>query len=185
LLLNFRMLEALISSKTRVKLLLKFFLNSNTSAYLRGLEQEFGESTNAIRLELNRFEDAGMIVSKTEGNKKVFTANLNYPLFNEIHNIVLKHIGFDRIIETVIANLGDVQQVYVVGDFAQGRDSQIIDLIFFGNIDKNYLSILVEKAERLILRKIRYLIYSAEESQNPGLINQHKAALLLWQNETN
>ena len=53
------MIETLISSKTRIKLLLKFFLNSNTTAYLRGLEEEFGESTNSIRLELNRFEKAG------------------------------------------------------------------------------------------------------------------------------
>jgi hypothetical protein len=177
------MLEALISSKTRVKLLLKFFLNSSTSAYLRGLEQEFGESSNAIRLELNRFEEAGMIVSKSEGNKKVFTANTNYPLFNEIHNIVLKHIGFDQIIETVIAKLGDIQRVYVVGDFAQGRDSQIIDLVFLGDIDKNYLNLLVEKAERLISRKIRYLIYLPEESVAGTVVQQHKAALLLWQNE--
>ncbi len=50
------MLGTLITSKTRVKLLLKFFLNSNAKAHLRGLETEFGESSNAIRLELNRFE---------------------------------------------------------------------------------------------------------------------------------
>ena len=53
------MIEALISSKTRIKLLLKFFLNSKTTSYLRGLEAEFGESSNAIRIELNRFEKAG------------------------------------------------------------------------------------------------------------------------------
>ena len=51
------MIEVLISSKTRIKLLLKFFLNSNSKAYLRGLEQEFAESTNAIRVELNKFEE--------------------------------------------------------------------------------------------------------------------------------
>ena len=55
------MIETLISSKTRIKLLLKFFLNSNTTAYLRSLESEFGESTNAIRIELNRLEEAGML----------------------------------------------------------------------------------------------------------------------------
>ena len=55
------MIETLISSKTRIKLLLKFFLNSNTTSYLRSLESEFGESTNAIRVELNRLENAGML----------------------------------------------------------------------------------------------------------------------------
>lgn len=64
------MIETLISSQTRIKLLLKFFLNSNTKAYLRSLESEFSESSNAIRLELNRLEQSGMLSSFMEGNKK-------------------------------------------------------------------------------------------------------------------
>ena len=52
-------LDTLITSRTRVKLLMKFFLNSRTTSYLRDLENEFDESTNAIRVELNRFEKAG------------------------------------------------------------------------------------------------------------------------------
>ena len=68
------MIETLISSKTRVKLLLKFFLNSRTTAYLRSLESEFGESTNAIRIELNKLENAGMLRATLNGNKKYFQA---------------------------------------------------------------------------------------------------------------
>ena len=81
------MLESLITSKTRIKLLLKFFLNSKATAYLRNLEAEFGESTNAIRVELNRFEKAGLILSQTSGNKKVYQANTQHPFFSDIHKI--------------------------------------------------------------------------------------------------
>ena len=139
-----------------------------------------GESSNAIRLELNRFEQAGMIESRLEGNKKVFFANISHPLFREIHNIILKNIGFDRIIENVIERLGAVERVYVTGDFAQGRDSQIIDLLFIGDIDRNYLIQLVEKAEQLIKRKIRFLIYTPQEALEQ--INPEKTTelLLLW-----
>lgn len=107
------MIETLISSKTRIKLLLKFFLNSSTSSYLRHLESELGESTNGIRLELNRFEKAGMLTSQVQGNKKIFKANKNHPLFDEINSIVLKYIGFDKIIDQVVEKLGAVEQVYV------------------------------------------------------------------------
>ena len=69
------MIETLISSKTRVKLLMKFFLNSNNIAYLRNLEEEFQESTNGIRLELNKFEKAGFLDSFSKGNKKLFKVN--------------------------------------------------------------------------------------------------------------
>lgn len=175
------MIETLISSKTRIKLLLKFFLNSNSTSYLRGLESEFGESTNSIRLELNRFESAGMLQSFMKGNKKYFKANTDHPLYEEVHNIILKYIGFDKIVENVIQRLGDVQKVYVVGEFSKGLDSQIIDLLFIGNIDKNYLLSLVEKAEKLIKRKIRYIIYDESESKHIDWKKFKPGPLLLWE----
>ena len=174
------MLETLISSKTRIKLLLKFFLNSNTQAYLRGLEAEFGESTNAIRIEINRFEQAGMLTSKMVGNKKVFQANTTHPLFNEVHNILLKYVGFDHIIENVIKRLGEVRRVFVVGEFSKGIDSQIIDLIFVGKVDTGYLVNLIDKAEQLMSRKIRYIIYSEIEAEKIDWSKYEPKPLLLW-----
>lgn len=176
------MLETLISSKTRIKLLLKFFLNSSQTAYLRSLENEFGDSTNAIRLELNRLEEAGMLASFSDGNKKMFRANTAHPLFREIHNILLKTIGLDQVVQNVIERLGDVEQVFLVGEFAKGNDSPIIDLVFIGDIDKTYLLNVVEKVESLIKRKIRYLIYGCEEFDMTMKLNTNfdTDSLLLW-----
>ena len=105
LLIIFEMLDTLITSKTRIKLLLKFFLNSNNTGYLRDLEGEFRESTNAIRQELNRFENAGLLTSVLSGNKKVFRANTSHPLFRDIHNILLKYTGIDRVMDEVTHDL--------------------------------------------------------------------------------
>ena len=174
------MIEALISSKTRIKLLLKFFLNSNTSSYLRGLESEFGESSNSIRLELNRFEKAGMLTTSNQGTQKLFQANTTHPLFREIHNIVLKQIVFDKIIDNVVQRLGKVKEVYVSGDFAKGKNSPIIDLVFIGNIDKSYLVELIEKVEKIISRKIRYVIYSEDEKKAINWDQFEVEPLLLW-----
>ncbi len=174
------MIETLISSKTRIKLLLKFFLNSNTTSYLRGLEGEFGESSNAIRLELNKLEKAGMLSSFVDGNKKMFRANTNHPLFKEVHSIILKQLGIDRIIETVIKRLGDVEKVYLIGEFSKGIDSQIIDLVFIGNIDKGYLINLIEKVEVLIKRKIRYIAYTQTEIKEVDWTKFDPEPLLLW-----
>ena len=174
------MIDALISSKTRIKLLLKFFLNSNATAYLRNLESEFGESSNGIRVELNRLENAGLLLSDSEGNKKIFRANTSHPLFQEIHNIVLKHLGLDQVIENVIQRLGDVQRVYLVGDFSKGMDSPVIDLVFVGDYDTSYLTTLVEKAEKIVGRKIRYLLYSIEEAETMDWLQFDPLPLLLW-----
>ncbi|MCB0543787.1 MAG: ArsR family transcriptional regulator [Saprospiraceae bacterium] len=178
------MIDALISSKTRIKLLLKFFLNSHATAYLRSLESEFGESSNGIRLELNRLEKAGLLCSESEGNKKIFRANTTHPLFSEIHNIVMKHIGLDQVVENVIRRLGDVQRVYLVGDFSKGINSQVIDLIFIGDFDKTYLTSLVEKAETIVGRKIRYLIYHSAEADAIEWNRYNPEPLLLWSQDT-
>jgi len=178
------MLDTLITSKTRLKLLLKFFLNSSARAHLRNLEAEFGESTNAIRLELNKFEEAGLLKSEMEGNKKVFRANTSHPLFSDIHNILLKTIGLDQIIDRVVTKLGNVEKAYVTGDFARGKDTRIIDLVFVGNeINKEYLLKLATKTEELISRKIRYVIFQPEEFEDYRKKITSKDLLLIWRSE--
>jgi hypothetical protein len=180
------MLDTLITSKTRLKLLLKFFLNSNSRAHLRNLEAEFGESTNAIRLELNKFEEAGLLKSEVKGNKKVFRANTGHPLFSDIHNILLKTIGFDQIIDRVVTKLGNVERAYITGDFARGMDTPIIDLIFVGSdINQEYLVKLATKTEELIKRKIRYVIFSTEEFEKYRKNLNSAEALLLWRTDEN
>jgi len=174
------LLSTLVTSKTRIKLLVKFFLNSSTRSYLRDLEAEFGESTNGIRMELNRFEEAGMLVSSFEGNKKIFRANTKHPLFGDIHNILLKYTGIDKVIENVLNRLGGLQQAWLIGDFARGRDSKIIDLLLVGeNINLEALLSYIARAEELIERKIRYLILTPAEASD--ISQQYPERLLLFQ----
>jgi hypothetical protein len=178
------MLDTLITSKTRIKLLLKFFLNSNSKSYLRNLETEFGESTNSIRLELNRFEKAGLLTTELDGNKKVFRANTRHPLFSDIHSILLKYVGFDEIIERVVNKLGNLDRVYIAGDFAKGIDTQAIDLIFVGEeINKEYLAKLVEKTQSMIKRKINYLNYGNDEFDTYRIQTKNADLLPLWKRE--
>lgn len=174
------MIETLISSKTRVKLLLKFFLNSNNSSYLRGLESEFRESSNAIRVELNKLEAAGLLNSNHKGNKKYFQANVGHPLYNDINSILLKFTGLDAIIDKVIANLGELNYVFVVGHLAKGLASEIIDLVFVGDIDKNYLFDLVQKLEQKLDKKIKYVCYTPEEFSDEEFKTHDTDHLLLW-----
>jgi predicted nucleotidyltransferase len=178
------MINALITSETRIKLLRKFFLNSSTKAHLRGLESEFGESTNAIRLELNRFEEAGLLHSLRDGNKKVYQANRSHPLFGEIHSIIMKEAGIDRVIDKVIHRIGNLMSVYLTGDFARGKDSPVIDLILVGeNIDREYLTRKVIQAEELVGRKVSYVVLKPSEAEN-HLIQVKPADLLpLWNSE--
>ncbi|MFN6038588.1 MAG: ArsR family transcriptional regulator [Bacteroidota bacterium] len=147
---------------------------------MRNLEDEFGESTNAIRLELNKFEKSGLLVSSSEGNKKIFRVNISHHFFKDIQNLIMKVVGLDQIIDYVIKRLGEVKEVYLVGKFARGLDSDIIDLVFVGKIDKNYLLELVEKAEKKINKKVRYVIFSPEEFDIKIIKEDTTEPLLLW-----
>lgn len=179
------MLETLISSRTRIKLLLRLFLNPGTTAYLRGLADEFDESTNSVRVELNRFEDANMLLSESKGNKKLYKANDKHPLFRDIHSILLKYIGVDRIIEMVMERMGKLEKIVLAGDYARGIDSGIIDLVFVGDIDKNYLVEVVSKIEKKIDKKVRFIIYTSNEwSENrPKEAGDNSTSLLLWEHK--
>ena len=175
------MIETLISSKTRVKLLLKFFLNSKTTAYLRSLEEEFGESTNGIRLELNKFEKAGFIDSYSEGNKKIFKANTKHPLFKDINSIVLKLSGLDHVVDYIIQRIGDLHKVYLVGKLANGQNTNIIDIVLVGDdINQTFLLEQIQKAEKKIKKKIKYVHYKTEEFDLNKIKEPGMHPLLLW-----
>lgn len=179
------MIESLITSKTRIKLLLKFFLNSSTKAYLRGLETEFGESTNAIRIELNRFEQAGLLSSFSEGNRKFFSANTGHPLFPEIQSLMRKHLGIDQLVENILLHLGKVEKVYLTGSFAHGQESPDIEiLIIGGNVDKAYLERLVTRAGSLIKRNIIYQLMPTVQFDSYFAQQGNENMLLLWEEDS-
>jgi hypothetical protein len=178
------MIQTLITSQTRIKLLMKFFLNSRTKAHLRGLESEFGESSNSIRVELNRFEEAGLLNSLRDGNKKVYQANIKHPLFKDIHNLILKESGIDRVIEKVIHRMGLLKSLYLTGDFARGKDSPVIELIIVGaGIDREYLTKKVIQAEEISGRKVSYIVLEPNEADNYLLQLKPSDLLPLWSSE--
>ena len=178
----FTMLDTLITSKTRVKLLLKFFLNPGTKSYLRGLATEFGESTNAIRVELNRLTEAKLLKSVNSGRTVEYRANKEHSLFKDIQSVVKKFVGIDKVAEELAAKLGNIQAAYVIGDYAKGNDSGLIDLVLIGQVDDEKLKEVTAKTENLIDRKIRTLVLAPVdlEKLNSRLDIEH--ALFIWGN---
>jgi hypothetical protein len=170
------MIEALITSKTRIRLLVKFFLNPATSAYLRELSEEFGESTNGIRLELNRMAKAGILDTQTKGKTILYQAKKSHPLFNEISGLVAKYMGIDKIVEDVVRKLGKLDAAYLTGDYAKGKDSGVVDLILVGDVDKVYLIGLIEKVEKLVKKKIRFMVLTPDEN----VLLPSTGTLLIW-----
>lgn len=178
------MLEAfdgLITSKMRVKLLMRLFLNPQQQSYVRELAHDFDVSPSQVKLELDKLKNSGLLNSEKNGRQIIYRANNQHPLFPELQSMVSKALGMDRIIESILERLGSLESAYLVGDYAVGRDSGIIDIVLLGKIDQENLDDLVKKTERYINRRIRSLVLSRAEFDH--LIHQGalQPRLLLWE----
>ncbi len=150
-------LETIITSKTRLRILIKFFINVANNGYLRGLAEEMNESTNSIRKELNHLTEAGYLEKESYQNKISYRANSKHPLFSTLQKIIHQHIGLDSIVSTILQRIGNVRTIVVVGDYAEGKDSGVIDVILVGDdLNIDYLSKLSVKIESQIKRKVQF-----------------------------
>lgn len=151
------MLETLITSKTRLRILVKFFINAANNGHLRGLAEEMNESTNAIRKELNNLSEAGYLEKKANQNRVSYKANIHHPLFKTLQEIVFKHLGLDAIVEMILARMGKVKQIILLGDYANGIDSGSIEVVVIGEkLNADYIDQLAIKIESEIKRKILF-----------------------------
>ncbi len=178
------MLDSLITSKTRVRLLLRFFSNSKSTAHLRGLAKEMNESTNSIRLELNKLSKAGFLLSHEEGNTIQYQANEKHPLFPEVSSLVRKYLGLDKVVENIVNQIGEINYACIVGDYADGKDTGTMQLIIVGEVDEERLKYWVKKTEALINRKVETEVLSDNRFIEWKLINNLDNVIVLWTNNT-
>ena len=153
------MLGSLITSKTRLRMLIKFFVSAANNGYLNGLASEFNESTNSIRKELNNLSAAGYLLKSKENNRVVYNANTSHPMFDVLQKIVRQHLGIEEIVETVIERIGDVDQIALTGEYARGIDSGNIEIIINGSkVNNEYLKIIKSKIKKKIRREVTFLL---------------------------
>jgi len=169
------LLGPLITSKTRLKLLSRFFLNQSLSGYLQGLSKELEENTNSIRVELNRLEEAGMLNSTLEGRRKLYRVNALHPLASDITSIVRKVEGIDTVIDRVVENLPGLKQVWICGDLARGVSSGSINCMLIGKeLDAEYIAGLSGKVHKRIGKKVNTQVM---EDINDEMVS---GSLLVW-----
>ena len=170
----------LISSKTRIKLLVRFFFNPQTKSYLRQLAKEFDVSTNSVREELNQLTKTKLLKSQKSGRQVFYAANTKHPLFADLKSMVSKVMGIDQVVDGIVTRLGHLERAYLIDDYAEGKDTGIIDLILVGKIDHFHLNDLTQKTEKYIKRKIRFLVLSDEEFEDVFIKIKNRPKILIW-----
>jgi DNA-binding HxlR family transcriptional regulator len=175
-------LDNIFSGKIRIALLTKLLLNPASKVYLRGLERDLGVSSNTVRLELNKLQEMHLIEAQDDSeNTKVknYVVNQGHPMFKTLRGIIMQFVGLDQIVDQIIKKLGNLNQVYLTGDLAKGKNSPFVDLVIVGNVDKAYMYQLIEKVEPLISKKIRVGLFKPTDFSEDLMVGiEHKLALI-------
>jgi len=160
---------------------MRLFFNPKTQSYLRELAKEFNVSTNSVREELNQLTKTKLLKSQKDGRQVYYKANTEHPLFPELKSMVSKVMGIDQVIDGIVNRLGDLESAYLIDDYAEGKDTGIIDLLLVGNINHYHLNDLSRKTERYINRKIRSLVLSRQEFKELLPELKKRPQVLIWE----
>lgn len=159
------MLEALIPSKARVKLLTLFLLNPESEFYIREIVRMTGENINGVRRELANLESFGLLIGRRRGNQHCFTVNRDFFLYTDLQQLVLKTEGVVRVIRENLSSLQNIECMFIYGSFARGTAGgrSDIDLFIVGDVNEEVLIPFVHTGERAINREINYTLMRGSE----------------------
>ncbi|MEM5881547.1 MAG: nucleotidyltransferase domain-containing protein [Candidatus Aenigmatarchaeota archaeon] len=158
------MLERLMRSRTRVKLLKLFFLNRGREFYLREIARLTRDNLNSVRRELNNLVKIKIIEERKRGNQKLYKVNKNSPIYEELRKLVLKSVGIG---DTLRENLSKFNVVYalIYGSFAAGEEVEEsdIDLLIVGDLNEEKLIEVIRQLEYELAREVHYIFWSTKE----------------------
>jgi predicted nucleotidyltransferase len=159
------MLETLLSSKVRARILTTMFLSPGIDRNAWELAQLLGENYSAVWKELKRLEGVGILVSEPRGNAKAYRVNHACPIEPELRSIVLKTEGIGGLLKTKLSTMENVQKAFIYGSAASGKADRYsdIDLMIIGEINLEEISSLISDAERELNRPVNYAIFSKKE----------------------
>lgn len=158
-------LSDFILSKVRVELLELFFQNTEEMWYVRELTRLVGEEINAVRRELTRMQEFGLVRSEERGNRLYYALNPAYEFFYDLLTLVSKTTGLGKHIKYNRKKLGDVQFVMFSGSFARKKPHRNtdVDIMIVGSVVMPELDALVKAEEKLRGHEINYTVMTAEE----------------------
>jgi predicted nucleotidyltransferase len=158
------LLETFLSSKSRAKLLGLFFLNPKNRYYLRQIEALTRLPLYTVQREVARLASCNLLCKEIEGNRTYYRANQDSPIFHELKTMVMKTVGLQMILKTVVEDM-DIKVAFIYGSYAGGRETPAsdIDLMVIGDVTSKKLVSALSKSQALSRREVNPMVISPEE----------------------
>ena len=159
------MLQDIIISKCRVKLLQVFFSQPQEIFYIRQLVRLTGEEINAVRRELQHLEKVGLAKKENRGNRIYYWMDKDHPLYGDLMSLVSKTVGLGETIIKNRAKLGKIRLAMLSGRFARNLPTKEggVDLLVVGDIQLPELAKIIRPEETKLGREINYTVMSRQE----------------------
>jgi len=156
---------SILKSKTRSSILKTFFDNPDKEYYLRQLEGLTGYSVGNIRREMIRLEADGIFKSRNVGKTKSYGLNKDYPLYDEIKNIVRKTIGIEYALKEVLRSCAGADFAFIYGSYAEAREHVLsdIDIIVIGSVGPMQIKSALFEYQSTLGREINSIVYTRDE----------------------
>jgi DNA-binding MarR family transcriptional regulator len=159
-------LKDLFVSKVRVKILKVFFSKPSEIYYVRQLVRLTGEEINAVRRELKRMEERGMVKKEPRANRLYYFFVKSYPFYQELISLVAKTTGLGADIIKNKNKIGNLKFAMLSGRYSRQmprKSEEDIDILLVGNINASELNKLVRKAESEREKEINYAPMTIDE----------------------
>jgi len=159
------MLQTLISSKNRAKVLTFFLTHPDERFYYTELLRRLDITPSALQNELARFTKAGLLETKREANARFYWVNKDFPLYPELKSIVLKTSGLADELKQELSNIGEINFAFIYGSFAKNTEDikSDIDLMIIGNPNLDTLTEVISRAEENLSREINSTTFETKE----------------------
>ncbi len=157
-------LAKILSSKVRAEIFRILFGIKNPKLHLREIQRSSGFAISTVNQEAKKLSKLGLIKERKSGNRVYYRANINHPLYREIHNMVIKTIGLCDLFKEVLVDK-PVIIAFIFGSTAEGKEKpeSDIDLFIIGDIDLRNLSALLKEPGLKIDREINPHIMTVNE----------------------
>ncbi|MBU1127583.1 MAG: nucleotidyltransferase domain-containing protein [Candidatus Omnitrophica bacterium] len=155
----------IFKSKARMALLRLYFTNPDKEYYLRELERVLSTPVSIIRKELVALEKSGIFKLSKKANLCYYSLNKEYPLYDELKNIVFKTVGIQGALAGLLLSIKGIEVAFIYGSYAKNESNtkSDVDLFILGSIDEDSLLPEINKLEEILRRDINYSLYSRKD----------------------
>lgn len=160
------MLEELLGSKARVRILEVFLLNLGRDFYQREISNVTNLPIRAVQREVERLVKIGFVEKQIRGNRNYYRCRRDFPIFKELKSIILKTVAIGSVLRDYLQNKRErIELAFIYGSYAKGEENitSDIDILILGNITSKDVSMLFSPAKDSLRREINFVVYNKVE----------------------